>query len=295
MGIIFKNYNGKNGFTGSYEKVRDFLIQINHNKIVNANFLWARWEWMHSLTRYMEANVLPNIGLWMDGDKIVGLVTGELDMGFGYFISDPSYDYLKSDMLSYARKKLAKDDNFKALIKDTDREFQKIALMQGFYPTKEGEKTAVIDISDTISYQLPKGFTIHSLADGFDEYKLNRCKYRGFGNGEEMPEGESASRNEDYSGPNFNKNTHIYLTAPDGGYAAYCGSWYDEKTNYAYIEPVCTDPLYRKMGCGKAVVLEAVKRCGLLGAKKAFVGSSQQFYYNIGFYPYSNDTWWSAK
>ena len=38
-------------------------------------------------------------------------------------------------------------------------------------------------------------------------------------------------------------------------------------------------------GLGKAVVLEAVKRCGQMGAKTALVGSSQQFYYNIGFYP----------
>lgn len=295
MGISFKNYDGKSGFTDNYEKVRKFLIEINENKIVSSNFLWSRWEWMHSLTRYMDVKSLHNIGLWMEGDKIVGLATYELELGYGYFILDPSYEYLKSDMLSYAKKSFAKDGKFKALINDTDREFQKIALTQGFYPTEEYEKTAIIDISDEISYELPRGFSIHSLEDGFNEYRLNRCKYRGFNNGEEMPEGESTEMNEEYLGPNLNKNIHIYLTAPDGEYVSYCGSWYDKITGYAYIEPVCTDPLYRKMGCGKAVVLEAVKRCGLLGAKHAFVISSQQFYYNIGFYPYSNNTWWSAK
>jgi len=110
-----------------------------------------------------------------------------------------------------------------------------------------------------------------------------------------MTEGESIERHEDLLGPNLNKSIFTYLTAPDGGYVASCGPWYDKTTDYAHIEPVCTDPLYRKMGCGKAVVLEAVKRCGLLGAKHVFVVSSQQFYYNIGFYPYSNDTWWSVK
>jgi len=71
--------------------------------------------------------------------------------------------------------------------------------------------------------------------------------------------------------------------------------WYDSDTNYALVEPVATDPQYRMMGLGKAAVLEAVLRCGKLGAKKAYVGSLQQFYYNIGFYPVSTETFWSNK
>lgn len=271
------------------------MIRINQNEIVDANFLWARWEWMHSLTRFMDEDVIPKIGLWMDGDNVVALATSELGLGAGYFVTEQSYEYLKKDMLSYAFKTLSKEGKFKALINDTDREFQKIAVSQGLIPSQASEETGVIDITDTISYQLPEGFSIHCLADGYDEYSLSNCKYRGFDNGEKMPESNFIASHEDYTGPNLNKNIHIYLTAPDGSYVAYCGSWYDEVTDYAYIEPVCTDPLYRKLGCGKAVVLEAVKRCGQLGAKKAFVVSSQQFYYNIGFYPYSNDTWWTIN
>jgi N-acetylglutamate synthase-like GNAT family acetyltransferase len=46
---------------------------------------------------------------------------------------------------------------------------------------------------------------------------------------------------------------------------------------------------------GKVAVLEWVNRCGKLGAKHAYVLSSQQFYFNIGFYPYQNDIWWVHK
>lgn len=52
---------------------------------------------------------------------------------------------------------------------------------------------------------------------------------------------------------------------------------------------------YRMMGLGKAAVLEGVIRCGKDGAKQAYVGSSQQFYYNIGFYPVSTETLWCKK
>ena len=132
------------------------MIEINQRNIVNADFLWARWELMHSLTRYLDVKSLHNIGLWMEGEKIVGLATYEQVLGNGYFIFDLAYEYLKSNMLLYARKNLAKDGKFKALINDNDREFQNIALIQGVYPAKECEKTSIIDISDSLSYNYLK-------------------------------------------------------------------------------------------------------------------------------------------
>jgi predicted N-acetyltransferase YhbS len=83
--------------------------------------------------------------------------------------------------------------------------------------------------------------------------------------------------------------------APDGEFVSYCGMWYEPGTGYALVEPVATDPRYRRMGLGRAAVLEAVRRCGVLGARQAFVGSSQQFYYSIGFYPCCNETFWELK
>ena len=38
-----------------------------------------------------------------------------------------------------------------------------------------------------------------------------------------------------------------------------------------------------------------VHACGLLGAKQALVGSSQQFYYQIGFRPHATSTFWEAR
>jgi len=85
------------------------------------------------------------------------------------------------------------------------------------------------------------------------------------------------------------------VLAPDGNFASYCGMWQDGASQNALVEPVATDPAYRKMGLGRAAVLEAVRRCGLLGAKRAYVDSSQQFYYNIGFRPCITSTFWERK
>jgi predicted N-acetyltransferase YhbS len=37
------------------------------------------------------------------------------------------------------------------------------------------------------------------------------------------------------------------------------------------------------MGLGKAAVWEGIRRCGVLGATVAYVGSDQEFYQAIGF------------
>ena len=44
----------------------------------------------------------------------------------------------------------------------------------------------------------------------------------------------------------------------------------------------CT-PDYRRMGLGKAAVLEGVRRCAKLGATVAHVGSDEEFYKALGF------------
>ncbi len=93
----------------------------------------------------------------------------------------------------------------------------------------------------------------------------------------------------------INPELMMAVVSPEGNYVAHCGMWYRPDDSYCYVEPVATDPEYRKMGLGKAVVLEAIRRCGRLGAKQAVVASRQQFYYNIGFTPIYTATWWEPK
>ncbi len=94
------------------------------------------------------------------------------------------------------------------------------------------------------------------------------------------------------SSPHINPKLIIAIVAPDGNYVSHCGLWYTPGDPYAYVEPVATDPKYRKMGLGKAAVYKSILRAKQLGAKEAYVVSSQQFYYNIGFKPIATETWW---
>lgn len=294
MAIQLRHYANTTGFSEDYYKVRDFLIRINMEKVINPNFLWGRWEWAFSLP-YLDVEELSKIGIWENDGVIVAIVTYEQGVGYAYFCVDKQYNYLKKEMLLYAKDNLSKNGKLKASICDTDREFQQIAAAQGLKPTQGKEVSAIFDIhKETISYSLPEGYSIMSLVENCDLYKFDRVLWRGFNHEGEPPMTlkQIEDRKASISGPHLNKELNIVVISPDGNYASYCGMWYDKKTDYALVEPVATDPSQRLKGLGKAAVLEAIKRCGVLGAKYAYVGSSQQFYYQIGFHPTYSETWW---
>ena len=83
--------------------------------------------------------------------------------------------------------------------------------------------------------------------------------------------------------PNFLSALTIVAKAPTGAYAAYCGMWFVPELRLAYVEPVATDPDFRRMGLGAAVVLESLRRVQEMGAEVAWVGSDLPFYTSIGF------------
>ena len=185
----------------------------------------------------------------------------------------------------------------KITLPDGDFEYQQAAVQKGFIPTTQKSSVATIDISDHV-YTLPEGYRIMSFDDeGFDVERYYNAIWRGFNNQRQRNEREKESmRNrEGFDAPYLNLNLRILVVAPNGDYAAHCGMWFIPNSRYAYVEPVFTLPEYRKMGLGKAAVLEGVSRCGKVGAKQAYVLSSQQFYYSIGFYPIQNETWWVHK
>lgn len=149
MNAKFRNYTSKAGFSNDYHKVREFLIRINQEKVTTPNFLWGRWELMFSLP-YLDKLSLSKIGLWEINNEIISLVTYESNLGKAYFCIDEDYNYLKKEMLEYAKKHLTLNDEFQALIPNNDREFSQIARQSELRPTQKKECVAVIDIYDSI-------------------------------------------------------------------------------------------------------------------------------------------------
>lgn len=53
---------------------------------------------------------------------------------------------------------------------------------------------------------------------------------------------------------------------PDGRFAAYCLVWYDDRNGVGLIEPVGTDPRYRRRSLSRMVCLAALHALGEAGA-----------------------------
>ena len=85
------------------------------------------------------------------------------------------------------------------------------------------------------------------------------------------------------SGPNYRKDLAVVVVGPSGDFVSFCGMWYDKYNNFGYVEPVATDPDYRRRGLGRAAVLEGIRLCSKLGATVAYVGSDNPFYLSLGF------------
>lgn len=296
MSIRFRTYSAQAGITEDYHKVRDFFIRLGY-----AEFTYARWDWM-TTHGYLDKSAVGRIGIWEDDGQIVGVATFDCQLGDAFCLTFPEYAFLKKEMLLYAKDNLSKEGKFGVVIADNDVKFQDIAAQLGFYATVSKENDAVFYLEKTsTAYDLPKNIHITSMKETFDHYQYLRVLWKGFnhelnGEGEfQYTEEKERQSKEAMLRPNVDLNLKVAAVAPDGNFAAYCGMWYDPKAGYAVIEPVATDPQYRKLGLGKAVVLEGIKRVGELGAKIAFVGSSQQFYYSIGLRPYSTATIWKQK
>ncbi len=295
MSIHLIKYTSEPLFTDDYHKVGDFLRELNKDSLLYPGFPWGRWEWMitHSM---LDRSALDRIGIWEDDGRIVALATYESDVGYAYLFVKPGYEHLKRDMLEYSRDSLSGKNGVRVIIDNIDRELQLLAVDMGFTATTEQENTAMIRINDKLTYSLPDGYHFVSMADGWDYEKYNQVMWRGFNNQGPLPVSDEdiRIRKEMLSSPKILPEIVLAVVAPDGRYVSHCGMWYAKGDTYALVEPVATDPDFRRMGIGRAVVLEAVTRCGRLGAQTALVGSSQQFYYSIGFFPYHTGNFWSS-
>lgn len=71
--------------------------------------------------------------------------------------------------------------------------------------------------------------------------------------------------------PLYRRDLDIVSTAPDRQIVAYCVLWYDDVTRTALFDPVAVMPKYQRLGLGRAIMVEAMRRAKSMGAILATV------------------------
>jgi GNAT superfamily N-acetyltransferase len=297
MTVTFRNYV----HAEDYQRVSDFLIAHHQPENTDGNWIEPAWEYMHFHPALDSAH-MGRFGVWEEGGEIVAVAHYESSLGEAFFQFHPAYKHLRNEMLTYAEANLGgisqKDGRryLSAYVNDYDAEFLSLVQERGYERDVNGDRPmSMFNIPDPFpQITLPDGFRLTSLAEECDWAKVHRALWRGFGHGDDvlMNEDELESRRRMFDTPKAHRDLKIAVKAPNGDFVSFCGMFYEPTGRFAYVEPVATVPDYRRMGLGKAAVLEGIRRCGELGAEVAYVGSDQDFYLALGFRKiYATQSW----
>ncbi len=275
-----------------YIRVSGFLIQHYQPENRDGNWIEPAWEYMHSHPM-LEPQWLERIGIWEEAGQIAGIVHYEGSLGEAFFQFHPAHRALRQAMLDHAEAHLAGQRELdgrryiKAYINDWDREFAALAEARGYVrqPQEDRPMSRMVIPDPFPAVAVPPGFEVTSLADECDWAKVHRVLWRGFDHPGEPPAGQEEldSRRTMFDTPKARRELKIAVRAPSGDFVAFCGTFYEPGGRFGYVEPVATDPAFRRRGLGRAAVMEGVRRCGALGARVAYVGSNQPFYLSLGF------------
>jgi len=297
MQVTRRQYN----HAEDYKRVDDFLIEHYRPGNRDGNWVEPAWEYMHH-HGLLNSDCLGRFGIWEVNGEIVAVAHYEWRLGEAFLQFHPAYRYLRQEMLDYAETNLvgrSKDDERAfvwAYVNDFDEAFRSLVQARGYERRLDLDRPmAKLDIPDPFPpITLPQGFRLTSLAEDCDWAKVHRVLWRGFNHEGDPPmtEAELEDRRRMFDTPKARRDLKIAVEAPDGSFVAFCGMFYEPTNRYAYVEPVATDPDYRRRGLGRAAVLEGIRRCGELGATVAYVGSSQPFYLSFGFdVIYTSECW----
>lgn len=269
--------------------ISDFLTSLYQPDNRDGNWFQPVWEYAYTHAMFDEASI-SRIGIWEDGGVIVGVALYESRLGEAFLQTHPAYTYLKSEMLTYAEQNLVGVNDqgrryLKVYVNDFDRFLECLVRSRGYArePASDRPMSQFVIPDPFPDIRLPAGFRLQSLADENDLVKIHRVLWRGFNHPGEPPAEGIEERRHMQSGPNFRKDLTIVAVTLDGAFVAFAGLWFDQVNRLGYVEPVATDPDYRRRGLGTAVVLEGIRRCGELGATVAYVGSDLPFYRALGF------------
>ncbi len=285
MAVTQRRYSRKSDF----DAVSDFLVRHYLPKNRDGNCFQPIWEYSYTHPQ-TDLSLLDRIGIWEDSSQIVGVVFFETDPVDVFLNTHPEYQYLKPQMLMHAENHMTDGDGagnriIRIYVNDFDRGLKKTVEARGYKRDPKHDRPMTQFRIPTLfpPIRLPEGFVLKSLSEDNDLRKIHRVLHRGFNHAGEPPEDGLNDRKKMQSGPHFRKDLNIVVEAPTGNFVSYCGMWYDSANRFCYVEPVATDPDYRRRGLASAAVLEGIRRCADEGANVAYVWSDKPVYLSIGF------------
>jgi ribosomal protein S18 acetylase RimI-like enzyme len=273
MNINFKHYQ----LLCDFPRVYEFLENNYRKDHLCGNMLPAAWEYAHTHPHFNYSLAHRN-GIWEENGEIVAVVNFEMDLGEVFLNVKPGYEHLRPAMVDYAEKELSAINNGKhelgVFVPDFETDLQDCLKKKGYSKKYAYPLTVYRYDKGFVERSLPEGYSVITLEDENDYQKIHDVLWKGFDHGDN-PDEDIDCRIQMQSGPHFHKDLTVVVKAPNGEYACFCGMWVDEKNHYAYLEPLDTDPKYRRMGLATIALMDSMKRTMKYGATYCYGGSRE--------------------
>ena len=276
-----------------YLNIKKF-IQNNPRISNHRNWSIDRWNFCRYFAQIMHKtydNWTSTVGIWVNENAEIAIIVnseGE-DKGEVFFqigVNDIP-DNTLNEMFEYAthnlwtKKKQKKYINLR--IGRHNKRLQEYALDKGFERQNWNELTSVMQVERKLDINIPSRFEI---LDGnhVSENDKGVAHAKAFGYYEsEISIDSKGCYKMLKKAPDYKSGLDLYMIAPDNQVAAFCTLWHDEINNIGILEPVGTLPEFRKIGLAKALIFKCMNSVYDKGVRKIYVGSSQTFYFKLGF------------
>jgi len=119
--------------------------------------------------------------------------------------------------------------------------------------------------------RLPEGFTVHgvsNLDDGWLRARVTHGAFRPNDDWEAYADGYAKF----IGSAVYDGERDLFVRSPDGRGVSACVIWFDQVNAVGLFEPVATHPDFQRMGLGKAVMAEGMRRMKAAGMRRAIVG-----------------------
>lgn len=276
-----------------YERVFDFLLKLNESDREHINWNWARFEWMYEHPMF-DKTFLSHIGLWINDNKVIGCAIYDMYLGEASILVLPEYHHLYKEILDFAYQSIKDDEGLKIAINDDNKLEIEIAEDSFYQKIEQSETIMSIDLAKPFEVHLKDNMSFVYLDPIKDYDELCYLFWQGFDHGNDKEECKKENSVQSNPRPHFNPYLSVTVKNEDK-YVGHCSIWYSDKTDCAYIEPVCVIPEYRNKGIAKMMIYEALNRVRELGAKKAYVISDMEFYQKLGFKKEKHYTFYQKK
>ncbi|ULQ61005.1 hypothetical protein K7I13_07060 [Brucepastera parasyntrophica] len=284
------------------------IYQFLRNKEQNDYLPYERVRFQFCLSLHipfvdngLEGGFERTCGLWEDQSGIVSLVLteGATRWGEAFFLfrsDDVKTDDLIGRMCDFAEHFASKvsDDhksnNYKLCVPKDDLILSAFLSKRGYKKTDDRSRIMIKSYpAEPETPVLPDGFTIRDArtVSPFYTALAHNHSFRYYQGNDGCEKGFAKLR----TMPDYRPDLDLILFDSEGQPAGLANFWVSERSKTAILEPLGTVWWYRRMGLGKALLIEGINRTRKYGCTQ-IIGGDQPFYWDLGFEPKEEHSFW---